>query len=148
ADVRWYSSLASSMIFKRLKNGNVLQITKDDDDNKEFDKIIETNMLGKIKNAYKIDIPGYDNDIFNLIHHDMIELPNGNFLATAHESDSDYEQDEMIEIDRKTGKTNRHINVKDILPKEAYENYDGKNAEDGDWFHQNTIFFDDSDNSI
>src|SRR5690625_122536 len=98
----------------------------------------------KVSNAYKIHIDGYEKG--NLLHHEVIELPNGNLLATTHEPDSDYVEDQMHEIDRETGKTVQEIDAKSFFPKEAYEEYDGKNAEDGDWFHQNAIRFDETDN--
>lgn len=145
ADVRWYSSLPSSLVFKRLENGNVLQATEYEGQ-AQYNEIIETDMLGKVINAYTVDIPGYDGG--NMVHHDIIELPNGNFLATTHEPDSDYIEDEMIEIDRDTGKTLRQINLKDVFPEDAPDEYDGKRAEKGDWAHQNAIWFDEEDNSI
>lgn len=145
ADVRWYSSRPSSLVFKRLENGNVLQATENDDQD-QFNEIIETDMLGKIVNAYTVDIPGYEDG--NVVHHDIIELPNGNFLATTHEPDSDYIEDEMVEIDRDTGETLRQINLKDVFPEEAPDEYDGKRADKGDWAHQNAIWFDESDHSI
>src|SRR5699024_8715577 len=83
-----------------------------------------------------------------LIHHDVIEVPSGNFLATMHEPNSDYEEDHMYEIDRETGKTTQEISLRDAMPDEAPDEYDGKNAEDNDWIHQNAIYYDETDKSI
>lgn len=145
ADVRWYSTLPIRHVFNRLENGNVLFMTKDKEED-QYNELLEMDLIGKVSNAYKVQIDGYDKH--NLLHHDVIELPNGNLLATSHEPDSEYVQDQMNEIDRETGKTVQEINAKDFFPKEAYEEYDGKNADEGDWFHQNTIWFDETDNTI
>lgn len=147
ADVRWYSSLRSRLIFTRLSNGNFVQTTRADDAT-QYNELLELDMLGKIYNAYNIEIEGYDEDEDNLIHHEVIEVPSGNLLATTHETNSDYIEDHMHEIDRDTGITTQEINLRDAMPEDAPDDYDGKNAEDGDWIHQNAIFYDESDNSI
>lgn len=147
ADVRWYSSEDSRIVFTRLANGHYLQTTKEDDDI-QYNELLELDMLGKLHNAYHIDIEGYDEDENNLIHHDVIEMPNGNLLATTHEPNSDYVEDHMHEIDRETGETTQEINLRDIMPSNAPDEYDGKNADDNDWIHQNAIWFDESDESI
>lgn len=145
ADVRWYSSASNRLVFNRISNGNLIFMTKDEEAS-QYNELLETDMLGKIANAYNIEIEGYDDN--NLVHHDIIELPNGNFLATTHEPNGDYVEDHMHEIDRETGETTQEINLRDIFPKDAPEDYEGKNEEKGDWVHQNAIWFDDSDNSI
>lgn len=149
ADVRWYSTMPIRHVFKRLENGNVLFGTQAEEGD-QYNELLEMDLLGKVSNAYHVDIEGYEDDnlLNNVVHHDVIELPNGNLLATTHEPDSDYIEDAMTEIDRETGETNQQLDVKDIFPEEAYEDYDGKNADKGDWFHQNTIWFDDTDDTI
>ena len=147
ADVRWYSSLRSRLIFTRLSNGNFVQTTRADDAD-QYNELLELDMLGKIYNAYNIEVEGYDEEKDNLVHHEVIEVPSGNLLATTHETNSDYEEDHMHEIDRDTGITTQEINLRDAMPEDAPDDYDGKNAEDGDWIHQNAIFYDESDNSI
>lgn len=145
ADVRWYSSLRSRLVFTQLNNGNYLQTTRKDDES-QYNELLELDKLGKMHNAYTIDIEGYEED--NLIHHDVIEMPNGNLLATVHEPDSEYVEDHMSEIDRKTGKTTQEINLRDVMPDDAPDEYEGKNAEINDWIHQNAVWFDEDDNSI
>ncbi|MUV37329.1 Aryl-sulfate sulfotransferase [Lentibacillus sp. JNUCC-1] len=145
ADVRWYSTLWNSHVFKRLENGHILYITKEEGQEK-YNDLLEMNLLGKVYNAYLFDIGEYDKT--NVVHHDVIELPTGNLLATTHDTESEYIEDEMVEIDRETGKTVRNFSFQDIFPEEFYKDYDGALAEDGDWFHQNAVWFDDSDNSL
>src|SRR5699024_3721307 len=147
ANVRWYSSLQSRLVFTKLDNGHYLQTTRKEDE-QQFNELIEIDMVGKIHNAYDIEVEGYDEDKNNLIHHDVIEVPSGNFLATMHEPNSEYEEDHMYEIDRETGKTTQEISLRDAMPDEAPDEYDGKNAEDNDWIHQNAIYYDETDNSI
>lgn len=145
ADVRWYSTEPIKLAFERLRNGHIIFATQDEARD-QYNQLIEIDMLGKVYNTYVVQIEGYDKS--NIIHHDVIELPNGNLLATTHEPDSKYEQDQMIAIDRKTGETLRFINDRDLFPAAAYEEYTGKNADVNDWIHQNAIFFDKDDQSI
>src|SRR5699024_4772076 len=145
ADVRWYSTLWNSHVFKRLENGNILYMTKEEGQDK-YNELLEMDMLGKVYNSYIFDIGEYEKT--NVVHHDVIELPNGNLLATTHDTESDYIEDEMTELDRETGETLRNFSFRDVFPSEFYEEYDGALAEDGDWFHQNAVWFDDTDNTL
>jgi arylsulfate sulfotransferase len=145
ADVRWFTSLPAKLAFERLENGHILFASREENE-EQYNELIEMDMLGKIYNDYVIQIDGYDD--VNLIHHDVVELPNGNLLATTHEPDSDYIEDQMIEIDRKTGQTRRFINNRDLFDAKAYEEYSGKNADTNDWLHQNAIWLDDESDSI
>ncbi|GAB4073731.1 aryl-sulfate sulfotransferase [Barrientosiimonas marina] len=145
ANVRWYSSLDTRLILSRLSNGHFLINVRGNDED-QYKDMLEIDPLGKRYNAYRISIDNYDDD--NLIHHDVIDLPSGNLLATVHDPDSKYVEDTMIEIDRNTGKTVQQIDLKDIFPEKVYEDYDGEYADDNDWFHQNAVWFDEADNSI
>src|SRR5699024_8679345 len=105
-------------------------------------------MLGKLHNAYNIDIEGYTGDNNSLIHHEVIELPNNNLLATLHEPNSKYIEDHIVEIDRETGETTQEINLRDVMPEDAQDDYDAKNADKIDWIHHNELWFDESDESM
>ncbi|GAA0606721.1 aryl-sulfate sulfotransferase [Virgibacillus siamensis] len=145
ANVRWYSTHWNSHVFQRLDNGHLLYITKEEGQNK-YNEILEMNMLGKVYNSYRINLDNYE--ATNLVHHDAIELPSGNLLATVHDTDSNYIEDEMIEIDRETGKTVRDFSFRDVFPESFYQEYDGPSEDEGDWFHQNAIWYMESDKSI
>ncbi len=119
ADVRWYSTLWNSHIFKRFENGHLMYITKEKGQEK-YNEILEMNMLGKVYNSYILQME--DHPRSNVVHHDVIELPNGNLLATVHDLESDYVQDEMIEIDRETGETVRDFSFRDIFPENFIRN--------------------------
>jgi arylsulfate sulfotransferase len=145
ADVRWYASLWNSHLFKRLENGNILFLAREEGQD-QYNEILEMDMLGKVYHSYIVDIGEYDRT--NVVHHDVIEFPNGNLLATTHDTDSDYVEDEMTEIDRETGETLRNFNFRDIFPASFYEEYDSVNADRGDWFHQNTVAYDETDQTL
>ena len=144
-DIRWYSSRTGGFVFKRLSNGNLLLGASQSED-KRNEYLFETDMLGKIQNQYKVNLPNYEDT--NVIHHDAIELPNNNLLVTVHDNSNAYEEDTMVEIDRATGETVETLDLKDIFPAEAYEEYSGPNESDGDWMHLNAIWYDKENRSI
>ena len=128
ADVRWFLSEDSLHVLKRLKNGNMLL------SNNSILK--EVNMLGKIIKIYNVE---------QRIHHDIIELPSGNFLAAT--DSEDYLEDRIIEIDRESGYINNTIDLKEIF--DIYRYGDVLNHNDQDcWFHLNSIWYDEKDESI
>ncbi|WP_163527101.1 aryl-sulfate sulfotransferase [Halobacillus ihumii] len=142
ADVRWYSTLYNSHILKRMDNNHLLFLTRKSD---KYNQLVEMNMMGQVSNSYVVEVSNYEG--WGIIHHDAVELPNGNLLATAHDT-SQYIEDEMIEIDRETGELVDQLNMRNILPEDFYEEYDGPSAEDGDWFHQNAIWYDEAEDDI
>ncbi|MGX7211979.1 aryl-sulfate sulfotransferase [Enterococcus raffinosus] len=154
-DVRWYSTRYNSHIFKELANGNLLYLTKESNDADTYNVLLETDYLGKIYNRYDFSSSSASNDTgesegeMTVIHHDGIELPSGNLLLTVNDG-SNYIEDTMIEINRETGEIEKTIDLKDILPESFYEEYDSTSREDGkiDWFHQNSVDYDEADNSI
>lgn len=154
-DVRWYSTRYNSHIFKELANGNLLYLTKESNDADTYNVLLETDYLGKIYNRYDFSSSSASNDTgesegeMTVIHHDGIELPSGNLLLTVNDG-SNYIEDTMIEINRETGEIEKTIDLKDVLPESFYEEYDSTSREDGkiDWFHQNSVDYDEADNSI
>ena len=154
-DIRWYSSRYNSHVFKVLDNGHLLFLSKDDNSGTAYNRLLEMDYTGKIYHAYEISqntaaTQNGDGGESTVVHHDAIELPSGNLLLTVNDGASKYIEDTMIEINRKTGEIVKSINMKDILPESFYKNYDQTKRDDGliDWFHQNAIVYDSSDNSI
>ncbi|MDN6161834.1 MAG: aryl-sulfate sulfotransferase [Atopostipes sp.] len=145
ADVRWYSSIKTRIVFNKLKNGHYLQTAFSEED-ENYKYLMERDFLGKLYHAYNIEVEDYDGQ--NIIHHDVVEMASGNFLATTHEPNSKYVEDHMHEIDRETGITTQEMNVRDSFPEKSYTEYDGKNADNNDWLHQNAIWPDDDGKSI
>ena len=154
-DVRWYSTRYNSHIFKELTNGNLLYLTKESNDADTYNVLLETDYVGKIYHRYDFSSSSAANDTgksegeMTVIHHDGNELPSGNFLLTVNDG-SNYIEDTMIELNRETGEIEKTIDLKDILPEAFYEDYDSTSREDGkvDWFHQNSVEYDEADNSI
>nr|WP_243864235.1 aryl-sulfate sulfotransferase [Alkalibacillus almallahensis] len=144
AQVRWYSSMQSQHLFKRLENGHILLAPKNKEENGE---LVVMDMLGDIQDSYNVEVENYENN--DIIHHDTIELPNGNLLATVHDG-AEYIEDEMIEIDRETGETVNVVDMKEVMPSSFYEDYSGPGIENGevDWFHQNAVSYDEKDDAI
>ncbi|MFB9974393.1 hypothetical protein FPQ10_09865 [Allobacillus sp. SKP2-8] len=56
----------------------------------------------------------------------------------------------MIEVNPTNGEVVKLIDLKDLYPTETYEEYTARDPKDGklDWFHQNSVVYDESDNSI
>ncbi|SES80352.1 arylsulfate sulfotransferase [Salinibacillus kushneri] len=153
-DIRWYGAGYNSHVLKELKNGNLLYLGKDSNGGNAYNRLFETNFIGKLVNAFKIseeaaqaESEGMES---TLIHHDVAELPSGNLLLTVNDGQGSYIEDTMIEIDRETGEVMNLIDLKDIVPEELYREYDSTPKKDGltDWFHQNSVVYDESDNSI
>ena len=98
--------------------------------------IVEQDLLGKIYAIYNIP---------NGVQHDIVELPNGNFLLTSEDYPSETNQDFIYEIDRKTGYIVRSIDLKNYLDKTRPREI---NFGAEDWLHLNSISVDPGDQSI
>lgn len=141
--VRWFMdfSFTNEMTspFQRLKDGNILVVTRHD--------IYELDMLGKIIKKTTID------DNYGM-HHDAVELPNGQLLicvgkrdafidlgGEAIQSDSDF----IILFDRVNEKI---INEWDVAKHLDVTRDDVNFLRPGDWLHMNALLFDEKDQSI
>ncbi|NER09215.1 arylsulfate sulfotransferase [Muriicola jejuensis] len=142
-NIRWYLDLsfAEKMVspFQRLSDGTLLMVSRH--------VIYEFDMLGKIIGETSI------NNNYGM-HHDVVELPDGNLLIAVGkrnnfikldgnfvESDSDF----IILYDRKNARIAREwdmANVMDVSRKDL--NF----FRPGDWLHMNGLAFDPRDNSI
>lgn len=152
-DVRWYCTRYNSHVFQELENGHILFLTKEKNSGQTYNILVEMDYLGKYHRIYELsseyhaaEAKGNESTI---IHHDAIELPNGNFLLTVN-ADEKYIEDVMIEIERDTGRIVKTIDLKELFPAPFYEKYRATKREDGkiDWFHQNSVVYDKTDNSI
>ena len=138
-DVRWYLTNKATWKIDRLENGHLLVSTERLVNSPYYlTGLYEMDMLGKIYVEYSLP-GGY--------HHDYYEMPNGNILVASDDfnNDSGTVEDYIVELDRETGKIVKTIDLKDILNME-----DGKseNWVDYDWFHNNSIWYDEKTNSI
>ncbi len=138
-DVRWYLTNRATWKIDRLKNGRLLVSTERLVNSPYYlTGLYEMDMLGKIYTEYSLP-GGY--------HHDYYEMPNGNIIVASDDFDSGKGtvEDYIVELDRKTGKIVKTIDLKDILKME-----DGKseNWVEYDWFHNNSVWYDEKTNSI
>ncbi len=138
-DVRWYLTEEAIWDNTRLKNGHMLVSTERLINNPYYmTGLYEIDLLGKIYNEYSLP-GGY--------HHDYYELPNGNLLVASDnfESGEGTVEDYIVELDRKTGRIVKTFDLKDILPMEEGKS---ENWTSYDWFHNNSVWYDEKTNSI
>lgn len=138
-DVRWYFTNHALWKIDRLKNGHLLVSTERLINNPYYmTGLYEMDLLGKIYTEYSLE-GGY--------HHDYYELPSGNLLVATDDFYNEYGtvEDYIVELDRKTGNIVKTFDLKDILNME-----DGKseNWSSYDWFHNNSVWYDEKTNSI
>ena len=136
-DVRWYLTKNFIWEISRLKNGHLL-LSTDSLVNYPYytTGLFEIDLLGKIYYEYLID-GGY--------HHDYYEMENGNLLVLSNNLSDGTVEDYIVEIDRKNGNIVNTIDLTTILPQE-----EGKsaNSTEYDWFHNNSIWYDENTNQI
>ncbi len=138
-DVRWYLSNNAVWDNTRLKNGHMMVSTERLVNSPYYmTGLYEIDLLGHIYNEYSIK-GGY--------HHDYFELPNGNILVASDDfnNEAGTVEDYIVELDRTTGNIVKTWDLKDILNME-----DGKseNWSNYDWFHNNSVWYDEATNSI
>ena len=138
-DVRWYLSNNAVWDNTRLKNGHMMVSTERLVNSPYYmTGLYEIDFLGHIYNEYSIK-GGY--------HHDYFELPNGNLLVASDDfnNEAGTVEDYIVELDRTTGNIVKTWDLKDVLNME-----DGKseNWSNYDWFHNNSVWYDEATNSI
>ena len=138
-EVRWYLTQKTSWDNKRLKNGHILISTERIINTPYYmTGMYEIDLLGKIYNEYSIP-GGY--------HHDYFEMPNGNLLVASDnfEATNDTVEDYIVEIDRDSGKIVKDFDLKKIIPT---NNTGNENYSNADWFHNNSVWYDEATNSV
>lgn len=101
-NVRWYTAGDYMWDIHRLNNGHILIGSDKSIASKCSAGLIEMDLLGKIYFEYLIP-GGY--------HHDVYEMPNGNFLALSKKSYNN----SIIEIDRNTGNIVKEVNLNKLF---------------------------------
>ncbi|MFD1419999.1 aryl-sulfate sulfotransferase [Lactiplantibacillus songbeiensis] len=154
--VRWYATNKISHVFKPLKNGRLLVLTKKKTRDSKYNALRITDYYGRIYKQYNFSgmfptkADPNKQAVNTVIHHDAIELPNGDFLLTVDDGSAKYVEDTMIQIDRQSGKIKKIIDLKRVLFKSAYTKYKATHRSDGkkDWFHQNSMVYDQKHNLL
>ncbi len=138
-DVRWYLTINSIWEVNRLDTGHMMLSTERLVNSPYYmTGLYEMDMLGKIYKEYSLP-GGY--------HHDYYEMPNGNLLVASDDfaSGDGTVEDYIVELDRETGEVVKTFDLKDVLNME-----DGKSENwiEYDWFHNNSVWYDEESNSI
>lgn len=137
--IRWYSNGFSEVKkygLQIFKNGNIGFGLSENGQG----KIFEYSMTGQLIKIYDL-FPEFEN-----IHHDVYEMPNGNFLVTANKVGIDTIEDHIVEVDRNSGSILNVWDLRKVLPTDRYT---FRKIRDGsDWFHINAVIYDSVDNSI
>ena len=138
-DVRWYLTINALWEINRLDNGHLLLSTERLVNTPYYmSGLYEMDLLGKIYKEISLE-GGY--------HHDYFEMPNGNLLVASDDFYNEYGtvEDYVVEVDMTTGDIVKSWDLKDILNMD-----DGKseNWVDYDWFHNNSVWYDEATNSI
>ena len=138
-DIRWYFTNYALWKIDRLKNGHLLVSTERLINSPYYmTGLYEMDLLGKIYTEFSLE-GGY--------HHDYYEMEDGNLLVASDDFDSEAGtvEDYIVELDRNTGEIVKAFDLKEILNME-----DGKseNWTAYDWFHNNSVWYDEKTNSI
>ncbi len=141
-DVRWYSSTNTFAggLLRRTADGKLLSLS----DPMYAPAFIRpgftiTDWMGRVYDEYLVDYT----------HHDVIELPNGNYLVSAVKPDSVVNlgaivagADAILEIDSESGETLRSWDLNAIC------GYTAEDVLEGRYLHTNAIHYNEADNSI
>ena len=138
-DVRWYLTINALWEINRLSNGHLMVSTERLVNSPYYmSGLYEMDLLGKIYTEISLE-GGY--------HHDYFELPSGNLLVASNDFNNNdgTVEDYIVEVNRNTGDIVKTWDLKDVLNME-----DGKseNWTEYDWFHNNSVWYDEATNSI
>lgn len=129
-EIRWYYNGEGANFFGKLKNGNFISGSTN---NLSF---YEVTMLGQTVKKYMVP---------NALHHEILEMPSGNFLVATHSPPGPPYEDVVVEIGRATGAIVKWWDFNFILdPKRATL----PDTQPGDWLHINAMYYDEGDKSI
>ena len=107
---------------------------------RSMNRIYEVDRLGGVVRSW--GMPGYT------FHHDVIEKPNGNFVATVNKIGAPTVEDHVIEIDRATGAVVTEWDLRRSLQVDRRAWPTDLADLDVDWFHANAVVYDEADDTI
>ncbi|MGL4989892.1 MAG: aryl-sulfate sulfotransferase [Sarcina sp.] len=141
ARVRWLYTGVACHIFDKIKNGNLIvdaPVSSGICGAYTSAGFIEMDFLGRIIEFYPIK---------NGLHHDVIEINNGNFLAITQRENT--KQDLLVEIDRKSKKIIDTWDFRKILDFNRETVIDKISVNHPlDWLHLNSLVYDEKNNYI
>ncbi len=127
---------------QRMKNGNFLCADI------KTSRIIEMDMLANVKKIWDLKPLGYD------FHHEVTEMPNGNFLVLVSGHNSHRESGEatisdiIIELNRETGSIVTVWDLKQSLDENRRTTIDDMDWDPQDWAHNNAVVYSPEDDCI
>lgn len=136
-DVRWFMKKNGVMGVKVLTNGHLILPSSYTSSPLYYQSgIIEMDLLGKVYREYAI--PGG-------MHHDIVEMPDGNYLVAANRPGMETVEDYVVELDRETGEIVWELDVTKLIdPKEG----GSINRTDEDWLHNNGVWYDEKNDLV
>lgn len=128
--IRWYTTFTEIYFsnFIPLANGNFLTA--------RGSKIMEMDLLGSHIQEWNISP--------HARHHDMLELPNGNFLICTYLSGLSTNNDQLIELDRRSSDIVKAWDFREMFD----FNRKVLSNSPADWLHTNSVWYNQQDNSI
>ncbi|MDE2833868.1 MAG: aryl-sulfate sulfotransferase [Bacteroidota bacterium] len=138
-DIRWFINTDPHPVLaylfydagvERLRNGNLYF------GDGSSGNLVEMDMMGNVVNLWPLVGYGY--------HHNVLELPNGNLLATVNKHGLQTIEDHIVEIDRNTGALVTEWDLRQSLDSRRRT----WSANFGDWFHANGLAYDESSDAI
>lgn len=133
--------------FEVTEDGTILMGSGDAIDGYYTESFYETDFLGKIYTEY----------LASGLHHDVIDLPNGNYMYLGENYERGTIEDIIMEVDSETGEVVHTWDLYEILElteyiaKPDYEEYNFGGDEEAsihDWLHINSTWYDEETNSI
>ena len=155
--IRWYYSYSGNLgmdgvSFTQSNHLLILDGSKSASAETNSFSAQEIDLLGRVYNSYFLPNMSF--------HHELKELPSGNLLASATDYTKDTINDVIVEIDRSTGEIVRRWDMDEILGRYGIDRLatpsfelteltdeDG-NAYNENWFHNNCVVYDESDDSL
>ena len=137
--IRWYANMVTHPVLgklfydagvERLRSGNLYF------GDGSSGRIVEMDMLGNVINEWPI--PGY------WFHHNVLELPNGNLLATVSKNDLPTIEDHIIEIHRVSGNIVQVWDLRESLDQRRRI----LSSNPRDWIHSNGLTYDEATDAI
>ena len=142
-ELRWAYTGNARHLYQKLANGNFVVSDKAGGVSYHSATFSEISMLGEVVQQYNVP---------NLMHHEVREMPNGNFLVASNTYpynnnnwDGHLQEDLIVEIDRTTGEVAKTWDLNLILDNQR-PRADGSNSDD--WLHLNAIYYDETDHTI
>ena len=139
-EVRWVYTGPMSQLLRKMDDGTLIGFGNENSMIYHHDSVKTISMLGEETMRLPID---------NLVHHDVQQLPNGNFLVPGNTNlpfveDGLPEEDVIFEIDPNTHQIIRRFDMNPVLdPTRIHPT--GRND---DWLHMNALYFDENNSSI